>query len=86
MSNTFSFLLGAACGAGLMYFTDPRNGRRRRALVRDKATSMAHDAEDYVETTARHLRNRAYGIAHETRKAMQHAVGGSECATAPQAR
>jgi hypothetical protein len=53
-----------------MYFLDPQGGRRRRAQVRDKASSWAHQAEDYTEKTARHLSNRATGVAHEVRKAV----------------
>jgi hypothetical protein len=70
MSNTCSFLCGAALGAAVMYFLDPQGGRRRRALVRDKATSWAGQAEEYAEKTARHLGNRATGVTHEARKAV----------------
>ena len=44
--------------------------RRRRALVRDKAVSYAHQVEDYADKTARDLSNRATGLAHEARKAV----------------
>ena len=40
MYRTFSLLAGAGLGAGLMYFLDPRSGRRRRAVTADKATRL----------------------------------------------
>ena len=67
-SNVCSFVCGAALGAAVMYFLDPQGGRRRRALVRDKAVSYANQAEDYVGKTARDLENRATGLAHEARR------------------
>ena len=69
-SQACAFLAGAAIGAGLMYLFDPQGGRRRRALIRDKAVSWANDAGEYAEKTARHLGNRAQGLAHEARKAV----------------
>jgi hypothetical protein len=70
-SNACAFLSGAALGAAVMYFLDPQGGGRRRALVRDKAVSLAHQAEDYAEKTARDLGNRASGLAHEARKMVE---------------
>ena len=67
-SNVCSFLCGAALGAAIMYFLDPQGGRRRRALVRDQAVSLANQAGDYAGKTARDLSNRATGLAHETRR------------------
>jgi hypothetical protein len=73
--NVFCFFFGLACGAGLMYLTDPQSGRRRRAVARDKTMSLANDAADYADKTARHLRNRAYGTAIEARKAVTGSAG-----------
>jgi hypothetical protein len=70
MSNLFCVVLGAACGAAAMYFTDPQGGRRRRAVARDKALSWANDAAHVTDAKVRDLRNRAYGAAIETRKAV----------------
>jgi hypothetical protein len=58
--------LGAlALGAGLMFLLDPNQGRRRRALIRDKTYGYARRTADYAERTGRHLANRASGMAHE---------------------
>jgi uncharacterized membrane protein len=37
-------MMAAGLGAGLMYLLDPRSGKRRRALVRDKARRALTDA------------------------------------------
>jgi gas vesicle protein len=68
-SNACGFLCGVALGAAVMYFLDPQGGRRRRSLVRDKASSWANQEEEYAAKQARHLGNVAHGVAHETRKA-----------------
>lgn len=60
--------LGAAAGAGVMYLLDPKQGRRRRALVGDKLTKARHETRDAVARTARDAKNRAKGLAHEARK------------------
>jgi hypothetical protein len=57
--------LGAFCaGVGAMYLLDPERGRRRRALVRDKAVRLAHETEEAIEMTARDLANRSRGVMH----------------------
>ena len=80
MSNpTCAFLTGLCVGAAAMYLLDPQGGRRRRALVRDKAYSWATDAQDYAEKKARHLTNEARGPAHEARS-LAGAGGGTRFA------
>ncbi len=49
-------------GALLMYFLDPRAGRRRRALMRDRLVRFAHAGEEGVATTWRDARNRWSGL------------------------
>jgi osmotically-inducible protein OsmY len=48
-----------------MYVLDPERGKRRRALVRDKAVRAANKASDRFEARSRDLKNRARGAAHE---------------------
>jgi hypothetical protein len=61
------FIGAAGAGAALMYFLDPRWGRRRRVLARDQMNRIRHQTADAVGATSRDLRNRAYGIMAETR-------------------
>ena len=53
-------------GAGMMYVLDPRLGRRRRALVRDKAQAYWHRTEKLISQTVRDVRQRASGLIAET--------------------
>lgn len=64
-NNTFNLISGMGMGAGLMYFFDPRSGRRRRALVKDRAISTVHRSEDAMDTTSRNLRDRGKGLLAE---------------------
>ena len=73
-----------------MFFLDPSQGRRRRAIVRDKAYSTARETAEYAEKKGRHWSNKARGLAAETRKMASHAAetvkekisgGGSEAST-----
>ncbi len=44
------------------YYLDPRSGRRRRALLRDRATRAAHQTRDLLDTAVADARNRARGL------------------------
>lgn len=52
-------------GAGLMYFMDPQQGARRRAMVRDKANRFVNDIDGSLETAVEDARNRARGVLSE---------------------
>lgn len=51
-----------AFGAGLMYLLDPAQGGRRRALVRDKVTHVAHVVRSGARRAKWDLTNRAHGL------------------------
>jgi osmotically-inducible protein OsmY len=58
--------IGVVIGAGAMYFLDPRSGRGRRAVVRDKAFGAVNDASKTIGRRVRDLGNRAEGLLAET--------------------
>jgi len=58
---------GMAVGAMLEFFLDPRGGRRRRHLVRDKATSRVRRGERRAFARARRTRSYALGLARRAR-------------------
>lgn len=65
------FLKGMAIGAVSMYLLDPRQGRRRRALVRDKLVRAEHLGEAAVNYGRRDVANRARGLVAEVRARMR---------------
>lgn len=56
-------VVGMALGAGLMYALDPQQGRRRRALARDKMTKAVHETGRAMGATSRDVAHRATGLA-----------------------
>ena len=58
-----STLGGAGTAAALMFFLDPKRGRRRRALVRDKAFHAAKVTGASVGRAGRDLGNRTWDLA-----------------------
>lgn len=73
-----SFLAGAAIGAGLMFLLDPDRGTRRRALARDQVLSAGRQAGDQLGAKARHIGNRAWGLAASARARFQGEEAGDE--------
>jgi len=60
-------LVGAALGATSAFILDPQQGRRRRALVRDKVVSGLNDSRRFADAARKDLRWRAQGIAARAR-------------------
>ena len=54
-------LVGAGLGAGLMYLMDPRQGRRRRAVARDKLGRAVRRERRFLDKGSRDLRQRVSG-------------------------
>ena len=80
--------VGLVIGAALMYYLDPEGGHRRRALVRDQAVHLGHEVGDVAEAArskAEHVKNRAKGMAHETKSAVKEHLpaSGAEGTTEP---
>lgn len=61
-------MAGIGVGLGVMYLLDPDRGNRRRAILSDKATSLAGRLPKVLNTTGRDLSNRAFGIWSEATK------------------
>ena len=78
MKGILAIMSGLGVGAALMYLFDPEEGNRRRAVLRDKATSMSNKAQDAMSGRVQDMSNRAKGLLHETRSTL----GGSSTETA----
>jgi gas vesicle protein len=67
-------LVGAVIGAFLMFILDPRAGRRRRALIRDKVAHFANEAQETATNTipkkADYLSGLVGGGFHRVRERM----------------
>ena len=81
-------LFAAAAGAAAMYFFDPDQGPRRRALARDKVTWFKGEVGDMREMAtgrAEDLRNRTKGMIHEVKKSASTRIDGEPAMTEPTA-
>ena len=65
MNKGLALGTGIGLGTGLMFLFDPAQGKRRRALLRDKCFLAARKTGEGVEVTARDLRNRTQGLVSE---------------------
>ena len=76
---TSTFLMGVATGLALgafaMFIFDPQQGRRRRALARDKMVHYGKQVGDFATATSKDLTNRAYGLAKETEGMVRDQMG-----------
>lgn len=61
-SSGTALLGGIALGAGLMYFLDPSEGGRRRAMARDRAVRALTRVGGEIVARVHHLGSRAAGI------------------------
>jgi osmotically-inducible protein OsmY len=64
-----SLIFGTLAGAGLVYFLDPEQGKRRQAVVRDQWKKFQNETTTHAEAVAKDSLNRARGSAIET---LQH--------------
>jgi osmotically-inducible protein OsmY len=60
-----------ALGAAAMYLLDPDKGRRRRAIARDKARSLAIDTRNAVGATQRDVAHRIQGLRARARRLIR---------------
>jgi osmotically-inducible protein OsmY len=71
MARLFRLVAAFAAGAALMYYLDPRSGRRRRALVRDKGVAAGHDLARLARGKVKRASDRLHGAAARTRARMR---------------
>lgn len=64
-------ITGLGIGAALMYLFDPDDGNRRRALIRDKGTSLGRKTQETVLGRVTDLTNRSKGMLHDAKKAFE---------------
>lgn len=63
-------LVGMAAGAALMYFMDPAQGRRRRAMLKDKAYSASAYTRNAREARTHDLNSRALDVRVEASRML----------------
>ena len=77
--STSTFLMGVATGLAVgalaMFIFDPQQGRRRRAIARDKAMHYSREAGRIVSSTSQDLKNRAYGLAKDAEGMVREQMG-----------
>lgn len=66
------FLTGMAVGSFLTFIFDPKYGRRRRVLARDKARKLLSEGKHLSSKKARNMRNRIKGIPSKVSHSFRH--------------
>ena len=61
------FLFGMLVGAGVALMYAPASGNATRAMMRDKATKLGNDIEDFTQGKKRHLMNKMEGYKAKMR-------------------
>jgi hypothetical protein len=56
--SILGLLVLALGGAGLFYFLNPQEGRKRREQAREQASKALHRAQDNMEELVKNVRNR----------------------------
>jgi uncharacterized membrane protein/gas vesicle protein len=71
MNKPAALLAGAGIGAAVAFFFDPEQGRRRRALVRDKTVHARKELEEAADVTKKDVSNRARGLRASLRTLVE---------------
>jgi osmotically-inducible protein OsmY len=59
--------LGALLGAAITYLFDPQNGRRRRAMLRDRSAAFARQSGRRTADAGRAVAAEAHGVSQKAR-------------------
>ncbi len=70
MDRKWTLASGVGLGAALMYLLDPDKGRRRRALLRDRAVHVFHKTADGLCYVSRGVVQRAEALSARTRSLL----------------
>jgi hypothetical protein len=62
-----AILIPIALGAGAAFLFDPQQGRRRRALIRDRVVRTTREAREFRDAASQDLRARAQGLSSRMR-------------------
>ena len=71
MRAILAVLTGLGAGAAVMYLFDPKDGNRRRAMIRDQATKINRQTRETIEGKAQDLSNRAKGVVYQLKSSMK---------------
>lgn len=77
-SNWGRLIAGVGVGALLMYTMDPQQGRRRVAVVRDRAARVGRQASRWAGVGWRDLSHRAAGMGARVRRLMRRGAPDDE--------
>jgi hypothetical protein len=67
-----AIILGAIGGAIGMFFFDPRQGNRRRSLVRDQVVRFRHRAPHTLDAVSQQIHDKAQGVKAEMHSHIAH--------------
>jgi hypothetical protein len=73
-----ALIFGAIAGVVAMFLFDPRDGKRRRTVLRDKLGKWGRVAGREARGRATDLRNRSQGMIHEARSAIGMGEGSEQ--------
>lgn len=71
MKTLSRIAVALAAGAALMYYLDPQQGRRRRALLRAHGAAAGQDAGSLLRNRSRNVADRARGALSRARKTLE---------------
>jgi hypothetical protein len=78
MSKLTGLIAGFGVGSIATFLLDPDRGRRRRALIRDKMTSLRVQTPKAMAGLIEDAGNRAYGTLAEVRGFFRRSPGGEQ--------
>lgn len=77
MNRALAIIGGIGAGVAAAYFLDPKKGADRRALVRDKFTSLKEEATKSITSATETLQKQASGLASDAKAMIGDGSGAS---------